>query len=72
VICHESILPVTIESAAAYEALPTKNLGRDSTVEDICDFVVEYIHSDVLVCNVALQPEFHPLMACHWGTGPSV
>ncbi len=26
-----------------------KELEEDSTVEDICDFIVEYIHSDVLV-----------------------
>lgn len=48
-ICHDSILPNSIENPASYTALPTKDLKRDSTVEDICDFVVEYIHSDVLV-----------------------
>ncbi|KAF9481150.1 RdRP-domain-containing protein [Pholiota conissans] len=49
IICYDPVLPVSIETAASYEPLKTKNLGRDSTVEDICDFIVEYIHSDLLV-----------------------
>lgn len=32
----------------------TKTIDRDSTIEDICDFVVEYINSDMLV-SVALN-----------------
>lgn len=36
----------------------------DATVEDICDFIVEYINSDVMVCVFAsapcLYPEFIP------------
>jgi len=43
-------LPRTTEEAAEYDALPPYKLERDSNVNDICDFVVEYIHSDVLVC----------------------
>ncbi len=50
VICYDSLLPNVIESPASYTPLPTKDLQRDSTVEDICDFIVEYIHSDLLVC----------------------
>lgn len=49
VICYDSLLPNVIESPASYTPLPTKDLQRDSTVEDICDFIVEYIHSDLLV-----------------------
>ena len=48
VICHGPLLPNTFEEAASYESCGTKELDRDSTVEDICDFVVEYINSDVL------------------------
>ena len=33
----------------------------DATVEDICDFIVEYINSDVLVC---LCPALVPLSSC--------
>lgn len=31
--------------------------GRDSTVDDICDFIVEYINSDVLVCSLT-EPKY--------------
>jgi len=48
VICHDPLLPTTFEDAASYESCGTKEIDRDSTVEDICDFVVEYINSDVL------------------------
>ncbi|KDR73538.1 hypothetical protein GALMADRAFT_251265 [Galerina marginata CBS 339.88] len=48
VICYDPILPRTIEEAASYEPLPTFKIERDSTVDDICDFIVEYINSDVL------------------------
>ncbi|KAF8969863.1 RNA dependent RNA polymerase-domain-containing protein [Flammula alnicola] len=48
VICYDSLLPRSLEEPALYEGLPTKDLQRDSSVEDICDFVVEYINSDIL------------------------
>jgi len=48
VICYEPFLPSEIEEAASYESVGTFTLDRYSTVEDICDFVVEYINSDVL------------------------
>ena len=35
--------------AAEYPPGETLTLDRESTVEDICDFIVEYINSDVLV-----------------------
>lgn len=53
VICYDPLLPTTFEDAASYESRGTKTLDRDSTVEDICDFVVEYINSDVLVCHIS-------------------
>lgn len=43
-------MPIQAEPPANYEGLGTLELDRESTVEDICDFIVEYIHSDVLVC----------------------
>lgn len=49
VICHEPLLPTTFEDAANYESPGPHEIDRDSTVEDICDFVVDYINSDVLV-----------------------
>lgn len=50
VICLETLLPTTHEDAASYESAGTKTIDRDSTIDDVCDFVVEYINSDVLVC----------------------
>lgn len=50
IIFHDSLMPIQAEPPANYEGLGTLELDRESTVEDICDFIVEYIHSDVLVC----------------------
>lgn len=48
VIMYPPLLPKTWEEPAKYPQDPPFNLGRDSKVEDICDFIVEYIYSDVL------------------------
>ncbi|KAF8077751.1 RNA dependent RNA polymerase-domain-containing protein [Lyophyllum atratum] len=48
IICYGPLLPSETEEAASYESVGTYTLDRYSTVEDICDFVVEYIKSDVL------------------------
>ena len=52
IITESTLLPTSHEDAADYRGVGTRELDRpgDSTVEDICDFVVEYINSDVLVC----------------------
>jgi hypothetical protein len=49
----------------------------DATVEDICDFIVEYINSDVMVC-LCLRPVLVTLSSClpaiyraSWRTGTS-
>jgi hypothetical protein len=49
----------------------------DVTVEDICDFIVEYINSDVMVC-LRLCPVLVPLSSflpaiyrASWRTGTS-
>ncbi|TFK54621.1 RdRP-domain-containing protein [Heliocybe sulcata] len=43
-----SLLPSLHFEPASYTPVPPRTLEHDSTIEDICDFVVEYIHSDVL------------------------
>ncbi|KAF5386830.1 hypothetical protein D9615_001534 [Tricholomella constricta] len=48
VICYEPLLPSDTDEPAAYKSAGTFTIERDSTVEDICDFIVEYINSDVL------------------------
>ncbi|KAF8910584.1 RNA dependent RNA polymerase-domain-containing protein [Gymnopilus junonius] len=49
VIDHGPILPRTMHEPASYQGLHTWELqDRDSTVDDICDFVVEYINTDIL------------------------
>lgn len=47
-MCPELLTPNN-EIPAAYPPGETLTLDRDCEVEDICDFVVEYINSDVLV-----------------------
>ncbi|PPQ67455.1 hypothetical protein CVT24_011512 [Panaeolus cyanescens] len=48
VIFHKPLLPTSVDEPADYEPSGPKTLDRECHVEDICDFVVEYIHSDVL------------------------
>ena len=50
VIRESTLLPTFHEEPADYTPVSPKTLeDRDATIEDICDFVVEYINSDVLV-----------------------
>ncbi|TBU35633.1 RdRP-domain-containing protein [Dichomitus squalens] len=50
VIKYSPLLPTEHADPGSYEPVGTKRLpdGRQSTVDDICDFIVEYINSDVL------------------------
>ncbi|PCH37887.1 hypothetical protein WOLCODRAFT_65369 [Wolfiporia cocos MD-104 SS10] len=50
VIKYGPLLPTENKDPASYEPGQTRELedGRESTVEDVCDFVVEYLNSDVL------------------------
>jgi hypothetical protein len=54
IIFHGALLPTEQIAPASYpEGMTRTNKdGRNSTVEDICDFIVEYINSDVLVCLI--------------------
>jgi RNA-dependent RNA polymerase len=40
---------MTYEQPMEYVSVGTKKIEDECTVDDICDFVVEYINSDVLV-----------------------
>ncbi|KAF9469267.1 RNA dependent RNA polymerase-domain-containing protein [Collybia nuda] len=48
VIRHGPLLPSQVENAALYDPGSILTVDWDSTVHDICDFVVNYINSDVL------------------------
>jgi RNA-dependent RNA polymerase len=39
--------PTKLEPGAKYDRAPKKLLRRDSTMDDVADFVLEYISSDV-------------------------
>lgn len=54
IIFDPCLLPTEHVSPASYPPAKTHENedGRHSTVEDICDFIVEYIRSDVIVCFV--------------------
>lgn len=51
VIKDESLLPKRHADPAEYEGVDPKKLDRDSTIDDICDFFVEYMQSDIVVCS---------------------
>ncbi|KAK7034082.1 hypothetical protein VNI00_012513 [Paramarasmius palmivorus] len=48
IITYPELQPPLVTKAAKYEPGDTLTLDRNSNVEDICDFVVKYISSDVL------------------------
>ncbi|THG97697.1 hypothetical protein EW026_g4356 [Hermanssonia centrifuga] len=48
VITDSALLPTRHVDPADYTPVGTRDLERESRIEDICDFVVEYINSDVL------------------------
>lgn len=50
VIKDETILPPDHHLPAEYPPVGQRKLDRPSTIEDVCDFVIEYIDSDILVC----------------------
>lgn len=66
IIFHGPLLPTEHIEPATYPAGKTRTNegGRPSTVEDICDFIVEYVHSDVLVrfilCSVCYDLTLSP------------
>ena len=45
--------PARLSEAASYDPAPKKVLERASTMNDVADFVVDYIYSDVS------SPHFH-------------
>lgn len=49
IIDNGSLMPEVHSQPADYTGAGTRTLDRDATVDDICDFIVEYINSDVLV-----------------------
>ncbi|EMD38185.1 hypothetical protein CERSUDRAFT_113336 [Gelatoporia subvermispora B] len=48
VVKYAPLVPLESQLAGSYESAGTHTLDRDSTVDDIIDFIVEYIDSDVL------------------------
>ncbi len=58
VIKYSELLPTDREDPASYEGVKPRLLERESTIDDICDFFVEYMQSDVVVrcCTVTLTP----------------
>ena len=49
VIKDRTLLPTNYAEPASYEGVKPEPLDRDSTVDDICDFFMEYMQSDVVV-----------------------
>ncbi|KAI8980167.1 RdRP-domain-containing protein [Trametes punicea] len=59
VIKDPTLLPTNCTAPAEYDAGPPRDLGRPSTIDDICDFFVEYMQSDV----VGLVADQHLMIA---------
>ncbi|KAI0367741.1 RdRP-domain-containing protein [Pilatotrama ljubarskyi] len=59
VIKDPTLLPVTLASPASYVGVEPRKLDRASTIDDICDFFVEYMQSDV----VGLVADQHLMIA---------
>ena len=57
IIKYSPLLPTEHAEPGSYEPVGTRTLDRDATVEDICDFIVEYINSDVLVCTHVIMED---------------
>ncbi|KAI9060668.1 RdRP-domain-containing protein [Trametes sanguinea] len=57
VIKDETLLPTICAEPAKYEGCKPRRLDRPSTVDDICDFFIEYMQSDVvgLVADLHLR-----------------
>lgn len=72
---HRALLPLTNDDpptyslAEPYEVTDEEGQPRECTVDDICDFVVEYINADVLVSTwapVSLSRCAHSLQGVLW------
>lgn len=62
IIADGSLLPTVYFEPANYEGMGTREFeDREATIDDICDFVVEYIHSDVLVRFLLVAMRFTPV-----------
>ena len=64
IIKYAPLLPIEHAETASYEPVGTRHLpdGQESTVTDICDFIVEYINSDVLVIYFVATVRGFPLI----------
>ncbi|EIW57530.1 RdRP-domain-containing protein [Trametes versicolor FP-101664 SS1] len=48
VIKDPTLLPTTNADPASYDAGDPRDIGRPSTIDDICNFLLEYMQSDVM------------------------
>ena len=49
IVLYKPLLPSVHVDPGTYDTAGVRELDRESEIEDICDFIVEYILSDVLV-----------------------
>ena len=72
IIKYDPLLPTEHKDPMNYQSVGTRTLDdRESTVDDICDFIVEYINSDVLVGLFRIINLFG-LSRCHFFLGPVI
>lgn len=60
VIKEETLLPSAQAEPASYTGVNPVKLDRDSTIDDVCDFFLEYMQSDIVVRLVYFLPPLLP------------
>lgn len=58
VIQYGDLLVPEHHDPASYTPQATFKLERPSTIDDLCDFIVEYINSDVVVWDITFSFEY--------------
>ncbi|KAI0635910.1 RdRP-domain-containing protein [Trametes polyzona] len=61
VIKDPTLLPIRQTEPASYDAGEPRDIGRESNVDDICDFLLEFMQSDVM----GLVADQHLIIAVH-------
>ena len=68
VIKEQTLLPSGQAEPASYTGVDPVELDRDSTIDDICDFFLEYMQSDIVVRPVYFLPPFLPFTSSRIGS----
>ena len=51
---NPGLLPPSVQTPAEYPEVMQLDIGRPSTITDVCDFIIQYLENDVVV-SIALS-----------------